>query len=139
MQVPELVRTLMDAKLRQLANSSQHSITPRRRMEIYAALGPSSVTNERILDEARESKTLPILSTADRVRARIALQAARKVAGIWPQACLETEANFIEREDPNEVQQQVEAYLAQRSQKRLEHISVYDVPRAFTPAHSGNG
>jgi hypothetical protein len=135
MQVPELVRNLLDAELRQLAISSQHSITPRSRREIYEALGPSSVTDERILDEARENNTLPILSAADRVRARIALSAARKVEGLWSQACLETEANFTERQDPAEIWQEEETYLALRSQKRFEQISVYEVPRKCTPTH----
>lgn len=90
---------------------------------------------DTVLDEARRNHTLPTLSVADRVRARIALRTARRVETLWRQACLETEANFSERQDPSEVRQQEETYLAQRKQKHLEHISVYDVPRAFIPSH----
>ncbi|OAI40995.1 hypothetical protein AYO40_00505 [Planctomycetaceae bacterium SCGC AG-212-D15] len=65
------------------------------------------------------------------MRARIALVVGRKVAPLWPQACFETEAHFGEKWP----EERDETYLADRSAKPIELISVRDVPRAFVPLH----
>lgn len=135
MQIPESAQVLIDHELHQLAESGEYSLLPDRRIEIYAALGPSNVTDDKVLAEARKKNTLPALSIADRARARIALISARKVERLWQQACLETEANLSGYQDQPDVRQQEEENLAQRQEKYIEHISVHDVPRAFTPSH----
>lgn len=133
--IPDVAQALIEVELKLLTYSARYSVPKDKRVEIYAALGPSSVLDEKMLNEARVKKILPTLSTADRVRARVALITARKVENLWQQACLETDANFSKHQDPAEINQEEEEYLAQRKQKPIEHISVYKVPRAFVPSH----
>ena len=135
MKIPSSAQALIDSELRQLVASSEYSLQPHTRIEIYATLGHSLVNDDQILDEARKNNILPSLSVSDRLRARIAFITAKKVEKLWQQTCLETEANFSESQDPLEIQREEDFYLAQRKQKHLEHISVYDVPRVFIPSH----
>lgn len=133
--IPDVAQALIEVELKLLTYSARYSVPKDKRVEIYAALGPSSVMDEKMLDEARKKKVLLTLSAADRVRARIALITAIKVEKLWQQACLETDANFSEHQDQAEINQNEVEYLAQRKQKPIEHISVYKVPRAFVPSH----
>jgi hypothetical protein len=137
MQIPNSAQALINRELEQLAKSSKYSLHPESRVEIYAALGASSVNDDRILDEARRNNALPHLSIADRVRAQIALITAQKVLPLWEIACQESEAFFTEEDwqAKYEDQRQEEVYLRKRKTQPIETISVYDVPRAFTPFH----
>ena len=135
MNIPNSAQALIDTELRKLAESNRYALEPDTRIEIYSALGQSNVNDEPMLDEARKNNPLPSLSRPDRLRAQIALITARKVEGLWSKACLETEANFSENGNPAEIHREEETYLASKKQKYLEHISVDDVPRAFTPLH----
>ncbi len=137
MQIPDFAQTLINMELQQLAESSKYSLQPQSRIEIYTALGPSSVNDDKVLDEARKNNSFPHLSIADQIRAHIALITARKVLPLWEIACQESELFFTEQDwqIKAEEKQQEEVYLRQRRNQPIEMISVYEVPRAFTPSH----
>jgi hypothetical protein len=137
MQIPDSAQALINRELQQLAKSSKYSLPLQSRVEIYAALGVSSVNDDKIIDEAHRNNSFPHLSLADRVRAQIALITAKKVLRMWEIACQESEAFFTEQDwqDKHEHQRQEEVYLRKRKTQPLETISVYEVPRVFTPFH----
>ena len=137
MQIPEFAQALINNELQKLAKSSGYSLQPQARIEIYEALGISSVNDDKILDEARSSNSFPRLSVADLGRAQIALTTARKVALLWDVACQESELFFKQQDwqDRHEDQLQEENYLHRRKSEPIENISVYEVPRAFVPSH----
>jgi len=137
MQIPDFAQALINKELQKLVKSSEYSLQPQTRIEIYAALGVSSVNDDKILDEARSSNSLPRLSVADRGRAHIALTTARKVALLWDVACQASELFFKQQDwqDKYEDQRQEEIYLRRRKSEPIENISVYEVPRAFVPSH----
>jgi len=61
MQIPEPARLLIDVEFRKLAESNAYYPTAERRLEIYAALGPSTVAGRVNLD----TTPFPPLSAAD--------------------------------------------------------------------------
>lgn len=135
MQVPTSLRDLVKFELAKLVDSVDYPLSPESRESLYLACGPSNVKEDLVLIEARHAGSFPLLSEADRVRARLALLSAKKVVGLWRQACSETEANFNEHQNPTEYSQFEEAFQTQRREKQIELISIYDVPRAFLPIH----
>jgi hypothetical protein len=130
MKISDSVQAIINIELRRLGDFSKPSIEASKRIEIYEALGSSTLKS---VMERKNSP--PVLSVADRIRAHIELITAQKVEPLWQTACSETEKYVRDDRDPSEIQQQEEIYLAQRKQKHIEHISVYDVPRVFTPSH----
>jgi hypothetical protein len=136
MKIPDAAQALINIELRQLAESSKYSLQPQSRVEIYAALGSSSL-DDVILTEARRNNSFPHLSIADRVRAQIALITAKKVLPLWEIACQESEAFFTKQDwqDKYEDQRQEDVYRLKRKNQPIETISVYEVPRTFTPSH----
>jgi hypothetical protein len=135
MHLHHTVQDIIREELTFLEDNSAYDLDPQRRMDIYRALGPLSVTDKQAWFAHIKAKAPPHLTSADRVRLRIAMLTAHKVVPLWQTACQETEANFTEHEDPEEIQRQEQEYLVQRRQTAIEHISVYDVPRAFTATH----
>jgi hypothetical protein len=135
MESPPSLQTLIDAEIHQLTAPRAYSPQRDSRIRFYAAIGDSNVMDDKVLDESRRNNTLPALCGADCVRAWIALRTARKVERLWEQACSESDAALGAQQDSAEIRQEEETYQAQRKQKHLEHISVYDVPRAHIPAH----
>jgi hypothetical protein len=137
MEISDSAQALINRELQQLTESSKYAVEPQSRVEIFTALGPSTVNDDKILDEARKNNSFPSLSIADRVRAQITLLTARKVLPLWEIACQESEAFFIEEDwqAKYEDQSQEEVYLRKRKIQPIEAISVYEVPRAFTPFH----
>lgn len=127
MRIPDSVQAIINNELQQLVDFSKSSIEASKRIDIYEAVGGS---NLKRVTERKNSP--PVLSVADRIRAHIELITARKVEPLWQIACSETENNVRYDRDPSEIQQQEEIYLAQRKQKHIEYILVYDVPRVFT-------
>jgi len=137
MQISDSAQALINKELEQLVKSSEYSLQPQTRITIYEALGYSNVEHDRVLEDARNSNSLPHLSLADLCRAHIALATARKVAPLWDIACQESEVFFKQQDwqDKHEDQHQEEIYLRRRKTEPIENISVYEVPRAFVPSH----
>jgi hypothetical protein len=123
-------QALINNEIQQLFDFSKFEMEGSKRIEIYTALGNS---NSKRATEHKDSR--PVLSVADYVRAYIELITAKKVEPLWQSACLETEMRVRDDRELSEIHQEEEIYLAQRKQKHIEHISVYDVPRAFIPSH----
>ena len=130
MKISDSVQAIINNEIQQLVDFSKSAVVASKRIEIFEALGSSNL--ERVTERQH---TPPVLSVADRIRAHIELITARKVEPLWQIACSETEKNVEDDRDLTEIQQQEQIYLAQRKQKHIEHISVYDVPRVFTPSH----
>jgi len=138
MQIPDSAKALIDTELQQLAKSSRYYLPPQGRLEIYAALGPSSAHDDKVPEEARKNNSFPPLSLADRIRAQVALITARKVLPLWELACQETESFFTKQDwqiKYDDQRNKEEVYLHRRKSRPIETISVYEVPRAFVPVH----
>lgn len=136
MQLPKTVQEIIGNELDHLANRQDFDLHPSRRLEIYHALGPSSVPDSEAWIQRVKDEQLPQLTTTDRVRTRIALLTAEKVIPLWETACQETDSTFGTSQDVEEEERQLEQrYLSQRGQRQIEEISAYDVPRILTPAH----
>ena len=155
MQLPDIVQQMIRQELARLAANSDFDLHPQRRREITEALGPvgeSGVDTMLGYQDTGDKCRLPNLTTADRVRARIALQAAEKVLPLWKIACAETDYFFKNRqriwpelddllpynhntEDVDEEELSEEEYTRQMVERPIWDISVYDVPRAFIPSH----
>lgn len=50
--VPDVAQALIEAELKLLTHSERYAVPGDKRVEIYAALGTSSVMDEKVLDEA---------------------------------------------------------------------------------------
>jgi hypothetical protein len=134
MPSPNSAQSLIDSHLRQLHDGTIRSVEPEDRDEICAGLMSAPIAERTGI--ASRANDLSPQGEGDRLlRAHLELLSAKKVATFWEQACLETDANFSEREDPAEIRRQIDSYVRQRQSLPLEHISVYDVPRAFIPVH----
>lgn len=161
MQLPDIVQRMIEHELARLAANSDFDLHPQRRREITEALGPmgeSGVDTMLGYQDTGDECRLPNLTTADRVRARIALQAAEKVLPLWEIACAETDyfsknrrriwpelddllpydhdiEDIDDTEDVDEEDLSEEEYMRQMAERPIWDISVYDAPRAFIPSH----
>jgi hypothetical protein len=134
MPIPISAKKLIDRELSRLVELGEWTLPAEKRLSICRALGPSiSLDKENVPEGEFKRTTAPLLSLADRMRARIAILTARKVAVLWPRACRETDANF--REWQNEEQVCRETYLNEKKKTPIEQISIRSVPRAFLPFH----
>jgi hypothetical protein len=140
MQLPHDVQEIINTELNKLNQQLDFDLHPLRRLEIYRALGPLSVCNREAWSDRIKEKHLPRLTTADRVRARIARSTAELVMPLWESACQETDSNSDEQEEGEQeefedTQKEEQEYLAQRREHPIEDISVYEVPRKFILSH----
>ena len=134
MQIPPIAKELIDLELCRLINAGECMLPAEKRLSIYRALGPSIIFDKRNVQEGEFKRTTaPVMSTADCMRARVALVTGKKVAVLWPQACRETDANL--REWQNEEHVCREEYLNEREKTPIERISIRTVPREFLPFH----
>ncbi|MCK6463151.1 MAG: hypothetical protein L6Q29_05050 [Candidatus Pacebacteria bacterium] len=129
MEIPEIAQALINNELQTLLKSSEYSLSPQTRVEIYEALGVSNFSYNKIVDETLNSDPLPNLSIGDLSRVQISLTVARKVAMLWGLACQESDLHFKRERDKSEE----EIYLHRLKSEPIENIP--DIPRAFVPSH----
>jgi hypothetical protein len=135
MPVPSKVQQLIDIEVAQLDANPDWIVRPEKRVAIYYAFGSSKASASGFAQNALKIGIVPDLSAADRVRARIALAAARRVTPLWDAACQEADANFDEIDQLIEDDQNEATYLAQRQSQPIELMSIYKVPRAYIASH----
>lgn len=125
--LPSTTQTLIADALRAL--EAEANLPPRTRAAVLRSLGPGGAPQSG-------ARRLPALAFADRVRARVARQAAERVLPLWQTALDETVARYgrdeaFEREE--RLRERV--YREQRRSGPIEQISVYDVPRSAIAGH----
>ena len=117
---------------------ASYDLAPTLRVELLQKLGPSAVSDLNDLHafaERMKVKEIPVLTSADRVRARISILSAQKVAALWQQACHETELANDMSGGPEDSPATHLVYFQKLQAASLEDFSVYDVPRLFIPQH----
>ena len=133
---PHLIE-ILNEELRRLGTSHRYTMAKERLVEILAAIGPSNVEDLSLVDAARRSGNLPMMSVADLVRARMAILTARKVEPLWAVACMETDSNVDAETDPDDPPPPIDedVYRQARMNQSIESISAVKVPRSFIPSH----
>ncbi|GAB4200206.1 MAG: hypothetical protein OHK0022_21070 [Roseiflexaceae bacterium] len=134
--LPAATQALIADALRLLDSEAMPNLPARLRMALLRSLGPCSTLDSAAWQAQLATQRLPELAFADRVRARIARQAAERVVALWPVALSETQARYG-RDEAFEQEERLRehAYWQQRRNRPIEQISVYDVPRLAIPAH----
>lgn len=84
MPLPQPTRLLLERDLRSLDTEAETVLSPHRRLEYYASLGPTFAPATYIerLDRLRQAAVVP-LTRADCIRAYLALLSAQRVLPLW--------------------------------------------------------
>lgn len=134
-KLPGEFRDLVDIQVTKLLLDPTYDLSPETRMSIYFALGPSTINSNKDFGQLFEMDSLPILTTADRIRARTAILVAQKVANLWDLACQETNLNYNEMTEYRNSFEEIHQYLNKLNNQKIEDVSVFDVPRTYIPQH----
>ncbi len=140
LHLPTSVTQIISAELTVLDRNQNYELSLESRVALYQAIGPSHLSNSSAPQQRQTHNVqkLPDWTRADRVRSQISLLTAQKILPLWETACLESkQKNFTEGDwqQESEKQLQEQVYFHHRKMKPIEEISVYDVPRAYTPYH----
>jgi hypothetical protein len=135
MTLPDEARRLIGSEVSHLNDDESYDLAPRTRTALFESIGPSTLHAGDDLDETMDSKRLPALTAADRVRARSAMLAAQHVSTLWDRACAETNLLNDLQDDTRDSFADHQGYLLRMQASSFEDFSVYDVPRAYVPIH----
>lgn len=135
--LPVAVTDIISNELTQLDKNRSYNLPPESRIALYEAIGPSCLPHYRTRRKTLKVRELPNWTKADCVRSQLSLLTARKVLPLWEIACQESEKSFtqVDWQHKSEEVHREEVYLRKREIQPIEEISVYDVPRTYTPVH----
>lgn len=134
--LPQETQALVATALQSFQVDTTFNIYPNQRLAIIRSLGPFFFESNEDWDTQVDFKHIPVLTFADKVRARIAEIAAEKVIPLWRIAIQETETLYEYDEEAIRAEQVKEhIYESQKTRFPIEHISVFDVPRISRAEH----
>lgn len=134
MQLTRELIEIIEIETARVRSDERYDIGPRRRMDIFRAIGPSTAS----LDDRQGyilGAFLPALTAADRVRAWVAVWSARHVAQLWDVACRETDDQDLVHIEGDTNNKDRSDYFTELGKGPIENVSAFRVPRKYVPEH----
>ncbi len=135
MKLPVDIEKFVNSHVAQLVDNPTYDLPPVERVELFRLIGPSAGRSSGISLQLAGPKRLPILTAADRIRARMGIIAAQKVSTLWDAACAETDNLHADRSDRENLVSDHQTYLRELLHSSVDEFSVFRVPRSYIPQH----